>query len=72
MATQRIADVRAQRAFAPRAACARVTTYREDLITMPIAIWPIVAMFFDGRSHNNETGQESFWSHRRTCSCTAA
>src|SRR3954451_2987530 len=39
-----------------------VTTYREDLITMAIAFWPIVAMFFDGRNHNNKTGQESFWS----------
>lgn len=39
-----------------------VTTYREDLITMALATWPIIAMFFDGRGHNNETGQESFWS----------
>src|SRR3954471_14888034 len=39
-----------------------VTTYREDLITAVITIWPIVAMFFDGRNHNNKTGQESFWS----------
>ena len=39
-----------------------VTTYREDLITATITIWPIVAMFFDGRNHNNKTGQESFWS----------
>ena len=39
-----------------------VTTYREDLITALLTIWPIVAMFFDGRGHNNETGQESFWS----------
>lgn len=39
-----------------------VTTYREDLITSLLTIWPIVAMFFDGRNHNNKTGQESFWS----------
>src|SRR5262245_11474607 len=39
-----------------------VTTWREDLITMSIAFWPIVAMFFDGRGHNNKTGQESFFS----------
>jgi hypothetical protein len=39
-----------------------VTTYREDLITAVLTIWPIVAMFFDGRNHNNKTGQESFWS----------
>jgi hypothetical protein len=39
-----------------------MTTWREDLITMALAIWPITAMFFDGRNHNNEVGQESFWS----------
>ena len=39
-----------------------VTTYREDLITAALTIWPITAMFFDGRGHNNETGQESFFS----------
>jgi hypothetical protein len=39
-----------------------ITTYREDLITMSLAFWPIIAMFFDGRGHNNETGQESFFS----------
>ena len=39
-----------------------VTTYREDLITVALTIWPIMAMFFDGRNHNNKTGQESFWS----------
>lgn len=39
-----------------------VTTYREDLITAGLTVWPIIAMFFDGRGHNNETGQESFWS----------
>jgi hypothetical protein len=39
-----------------------VTTYREDLTTMAIAMWPITAMFFDGRGHNNKTGQESFFS----------
>lgn len=39
-----------------------MTTWREDLITMALAIWPITAMFFDGRNHNNEVGQDSFWS----------
>ncbi len=39
-----------------------MTTWREDLITMALAFWPITAMFFDGRNHNNETGQESFFS----------
>jgi hypothetical protein len=39
-----------------------VTSYREDLITAALTVWPIVAMFFDGRNHNNKTGQESFWS----------
>jgi hypothetical protein len=39
-----------------------VTTWREDMITMAIGIWPITAMFFDGRGHNNKTGQESFFS----------
>src|SRR5690349_9595849 len=39
-----------------------VTTYKEDLITAALTVWPIVAMFFDGRGHNNKTGQESFWS----------
>jgi len=29
---------------------------------MLIGVWPITAMFFDGRGHNNETGQESFFS----------
>jgi hypothetical protein len=38
------------------------TTWREDLITMALGLWPITAMFFDGRGHNNETGQESFFS----------
>jgi hypothetical protein len=32
------------------------------MITMAIGIWPITAMFFDGRGHNNKTGQESFFS----------
>lgn len=39
-----------------------ITTWREDLLTMALAFWPITAMFFDGRGHNNETGQESFFS----------
>ena len=34
------------------------TTWREDLTAMIIAIWPITALFFDGRNHNNKTGQE--------------
>ena len=38
------------------------TTWREDLTAMIIAIWPITALFFDGRNHNNKTGQESFFS----------
>jgi len=38
------------------------TTWREDLIGMIIAFWPITALFFDGRNHNNKTGQESFFS----------
>ncbi len=29
---------------------------------MGIAFWPITAMFFDGRNHNNHTGQESFFT----------
>ncbi len=29
---------------------------------MSLAFWPITAMFFDGRGHNNKTGQESFFS----------
>jgi hypothetical protein len=36
--------------------------WRDDLITMVLAIWPITAMFFDGLGHNNRTGQESFFS----------
>ena len=39
-----------------------VTTWREDMITMALTLWGITAMFFDGRGHNNETGQESFFS----------
>lgn len=39
-----------------------VTTWREDLITMLLVFWPITALMFDGRNHNNETGQESFFS----------
>ena len=39
-----------------------VTTWREDMTTMAIGVWPITAMFFDGRGHNNKTGQESFFS----------
>ena len=39
-----------------------ITTYREDLITAALTVWPITAMFFDGRGHNNKTGQESFFS----------
>jgi len=29
---------------------------------MALGFWPITAMFFDGRGHNNKTGQESFFS----------
>jgi hypothetical protein len=36
--------------------------WRDDLITMLLACWPITAMFFDGLGHNNRTGQESFFS----------
>jgi hypothetical protein len=36
--------------------------WRDDLITMLLALWPITAMFFDGLGHNNRTGQESFFS----------
>jgi hypothetical protein len=39
-----------------------LATRREDLIGMTIAFWPITALFFDGRNHNNKTGQESFFS----------
>jgi hypothetical protein len=39
-----------------------VTTWREDMITMALTLWGITAMFFDGRGHNNKTGQESFFS----------
>lgn len=39
-----------------------VSTWREDLITMVLALWPVTAMFFDGRGHNNKVGQESFFS----------
>jgi hypothetical protein len=39
-----------------------LATRREDLIGMAIAFWPITALFFDGRNHNNKTGQESFFS----------
>jgi len=45
------------------------TTWREDLTAMIIAVWPITALFFDGRNHNNKTGQESFFSVAHMC-CT--
>ncbi|MDA0160104.1 hypothetical protein OM076_07510 [Solirubrobacter ginsenosidimutans] len=38
------------------------TTWREDLNAMILAIWPITALFFDGRNHNNRTGIESFFT----------
>jgi hypothetical protein len=38
------------------------TTWREDLTAMVIAVWPITALFFDGRNHNNRTGIESFFT----------
>lgn len=49
---------------APKAIAGKrpMTTWRDDLITMALAMWPITAMFFDARGHNNETGQESFFS----------
>lgn len=49
---------------APRAIAGKrpMTTWRDDLVTMALAFWPITALFFDGRGHNNETGQESFFS----------
>jgi hypothetical protein len=37
-------------------------TWREDMTAMALAAWPVIAMFFDGRNHNNKTGQESFFS----------
>lgn len=39
-----------------------LTTWREDLITMAVTIWPITALYFDAVGHNNRTGQESFFS----------
>lgn len=39
-----------------------VASAREDLTTMVLALWPIAALLFDGRNHNNEVGQESFFS----------
>jgi hypothetical protein len=39
-----------------------LATWKEDLTGMVIAIWPITALFFDARNHNNKTGQESFFS----------
>lgn len=49
---------------APKAArgARPVSTWREDLITMIAAATAVTAMFFDGRGHNNEVGQESFFS----------
>jgi hypothetical protein len=61
MASQQIADL-ARTAPAAARGLRPVTTWREDMITMALAIWPITAMFFDGRGHNNKTGQESFFS----------
>ena len=39
-----------------------LATWKEDLTGMLVAIWPITALYFDGRNHNNKTGQESFFS----------
>jgi hypothetical protein len=61
MASQQLADL-ARTAPAAARGLRPVTTWREDMITMALAIWPITAMFFDGRGHNNKTGQESFFS----------
>lgn len=49
---------------APGAAKGRrpVTTWQEDLITALLTFWPITALMFDGRNHNNDVGQESFFS----------
>ena len=38
------------------------TAWREDLTAMVLAFWPITALFFDGRNHNNRTGIESFFT----------
>jgi hypothetical protein len=61
MASQQFADL-ARSAPAAARGLRPITTWREDMITMAIGIWPITAMFFDGRGHNNKTGQESFFS----------
>ena len=42
-----------------------VTTWREDLTTMAIAFWPITALFFDGRGHNNS--KDVFRHAREPC-----
>src|SRR3954453_2466144 len=39
-----------------------LVSWRDDLTTMAIAFWPISAMFFDGRNHDNRTGQETFFT----------
>jgi hypothetical protein len=61
MASQQFANL-ARSAPAAARGLRPITTWREDMITMAIGIWPITAMFFDGRGHNNKTGQESFFS----------
>ncbi|MDA0162392.1 hypothetical protein OM076_19120 [Solirubrobacter ginsenosidimutans] len=61
MATQKLADLARSAPGAARG-LRPITTWREDMTTMAIGVWPITAMFFDGRGHNNKTGQESFFS----------
>jgi hypothetical protein len=62
--TVRVTDVGELARTAPVAARGTrpMTTYREDMISMVLAFWVIIALFFDARNHNNKTGQESFFS----------
>jgi hypothetical protein len=62
MATQSLTRPTWANLHAASAADRPRTAWRDDLIAMTIAAWPVTAMFFDGRNHNNVTGQESFWS----------
>ena len=38
------------------------TTWAEDAVTMALALFTLVALFWDGLLHNNLTGIDSFWS----------
>jgi len=38
------------------------STLREDAILTALAGWTLISLFWDGITHNNETGQDSFWS----------